>query len=97
MYTRDPIGSKKGSYKQTNRTTQVWKFCHLFQKSEMKMGYNENESECWLQLRQSRLSSPDGALVETASVAPPPPWQHPHRQPRGLAAAGKMIEVSRKI
>ena len=61
------------------------------------MGYNENESECWLQLRQSRLSSPDGALVETASVAPPPPWQHPHRQPRGLAAAGKMIEVSRKI
>ena len=62
MYTRDPIGSKKGSYKQTNRTTQVWKFCHLFQKSEMKMGYNENESECWLQLRQSRLSSPDGAL-----------------------------------
>ena len=52
---------------------------------------------CWLQLRQSRLCSPDGALAETASVAPPPPWQHPHRQPRGLAAAGNMIEVSTKI
>ena len=62
------------------------------------MGYNENESECWLQLRQSRLSSPDGALVETASVAPPPPWQHPHRQPRGLVAVRNMVvEVSTKI